>query len=106
MTSKHFLIHFILNNVNIKYIAVGNDFCFGKNRIGNITYLKKMSEIYKFVIFFQPNLGLHGMRISSSLIKKKILSGKFIEFKNLLGHDFYISGKVRHGTKRKGLLVF
>jgi len=106
MTSEYFLVHFILKNINIKYITVGNDFHFGKNRLGNIAYLKKISKVYKFIVFFQSNLCLHGIRISSSLIREKILSNKFSQAKKLLGHDFYISGKVKHGHKKGRTIGF
>jgi len=106
MTSEHFLIHFILKNINIKYITVGNDFHFGKDRTGNIEYLKNMSKIYKFIVDFQSNLCLRGKRISSSLIRNKILNNEFTEVKKLLGHDFYISGKVKHGHKKGRTIGF
>lgn len=89
----------LLNKYKMKGLLVGRDFAFGKNRDGNLEYLRKMCVLHnvelKILDFFTD--GDH--KISSSLIRRLLTDGKIEQANLLLGYNYFINGKVIKGRQ-------
>ncbi len=91
----------ILKNLNTKEVVVGFDFRYGAFGIGNCQtlFLDSAKEIGVNVI--EEKL-YNNQKIGSTFIKELIQKGDFVTVKYLLGHNYFISGKVIHGRNVGG----
>ncbi|MCD6047995.1 MAG: riboflavin biosynthesis protein RibF [Gammaproteobacteria bacterium] len=95
-------LQLLKNHYHIEALMPGRDFCFGKNRAGNVAFLKAAGE----KIFEIPDVQESQQRVSSTRIRECLQTGDFLQAAKLLGHPYSISGKVGHGAKRGRLLDF
>jgi riboflavin kinase/FMN adenylyltransferase len=85
---------------------VGEDFCFGAKRAGNIAMLAEAGKEFGFHVETLPTV-MHGeQRISSSAVRAALGHGDFAATRDLLGHPYSISGHVVHGAKLGRTLGF
>ena len=92
--------------VNISHLIIGDDFCFGKNRQGNFKLLQSLGKQYHFTVSDTPTLLEDGQRISSTRIRHLLAQGNIQEANLLLGHNYQLSGRIRHGDKRGRTIGF
>jgi riboflavin kinase/FMN adenylyltransferase len=78
---------------------VGEDFCVGARRAGNIATLIEAGKQYGFEVVTLPTVMNDGIRISSSSVRSALAAGDFNHTRQLLGHPYAISGHVIHGQK-------
>ncbi len=84
---------------NPKYIVIGYDHRFGLNRQGDINYLRWHSKTKDFKVIEIEKKELDEVAVSSTKIRTALSEGKIIKATQLLGHSFFLSGKVIHGQK-------
>ncbi len=102
-TAEDFLEKILIKKIGAKVIIVGNDYAFGKNRGGNLTFLKKHRQRLDYRVKGISDItGTSTERISSTKVRKMIAAGKVFEVKQLLGRFYKISGKVIEGRQRGG----
>ena len=89
---KEKFINNIINNINSKIVICGSDYSFGKNKEGNVEFLKEKIKT-KIVNFEMVN----DEKISSRKIKELIHLGKVNEIYKYTGKDYSIFGKVIKG---------
>lgn len=80
-------------------IIVGKDFAFGKNRQGNISFLRekcKQNNIQLFVIDFEEE---GQSKISSSRLRAALKAGEISSFNKMLGRPFALEGKIIKGNQ-------
>ncbi|MBI2026839.1 MAG: bifunctional riboflavin kinase/FAD synthetase [Deltaproteobacteria bacterium] len=82
-----------------KIFIIGHDFSFGKNREGNIETLKTLCHPDQKVIVV-PKFEYNGFGVSSSEIRSRLKEGDVETAHKLLGHTFFVSGKVVPGSQR------
>lgn len=73
----------------------GEDFCFGKNKSGNLELLQNEG----FEVFTEETFKFDGKKVSTSEIKKYIKSGSITEVNNRLGYNYFIKGVVSKGKQ-------
>lgn len=78
-------------------IVVGNDFCFGHNRLGNAKKLEKLSKNAGVKATIFPFLLRKKEKISSKTIKIYIADGRIDEASKLLGRTYSVSSTVEKG---------
>lgn len=103
---EEFFERVILQTLKAKAVAEGENFCFGKQRRGDVVLLKQLckdSQI-KFSIL-EPQRD-QGDWISSTRIRTLIESGDMVEANRLLIEPYRISGTVGHGAARGRTLGF
>jgi len=108
ITAQSFVEDLLLKKIGMKAIVVGNDYSFGKNREGNIDFLKTISARFGFeviVVDWEYNDAGEQERISSTKIREIVLEGRVAEAKSLLGRYYQIRGKVVGGRNRGGKLL-
>ncbi len=90
-------LQILFNNYNIKAVVAGQDFKFGKNALGNENTLKEFCKNKGVKCEICPILEYQGKKISSKEIKEKLALGEIEKANQLLGENYFITGKVVHG---------
>ncbi|HIP81159.1 MAG TPA: bifunctional riboflavin kinase/FAD synthetase [Leucothrix mucor] len=101
-----FVSNILLDKLNARYLAVGDDFRFGHNRLGDFDMLKIMGEEAGMEVTNTATCLLNDERISSSRIRQSLEKGDIASSNQLLGHSYQLSGRVRHGDKRGRTIGF
>ena len=86
----------IKENLHVKLLVLGEDFRFGKNRVGSLNDFIEAGIKVKVATEIQ----LGNSRVSSTRVREALSKANFNEVQALLGRPFVISGKVTHGDKR------
>ena len=97
--SVNFIRDILVNKLNMKYMVVGFNHHFGKNREGTYDNLLEMSELYDFRIEKIAPQDIDGITISSTKIRNAIKDGDIKKANSYLCYDFSVSGKVVQGNK-------
>jgi len=95
LTAGDFL-KIIKENLHVKLLVLGEDFRFGKNRVGSLNNFIEAG--IKVIVATEIQLGNY--RVSSTRVREALSKANFNEVQALLGRPFVISGKVTHGDKR------
>ena len=101
MSALSFLTYLSANQ-NVKRIVCGSDFRFGKDREGDVDFIRReapalgMSVTVKEPVYAQ--IGEEKLKVSSTLIRKMISEGKMVETEKLLGRRFSVVGVVVSGN--------
>lgn len=106
MTADDFIQKLIVDGLNIKYLVVGDDFKFGKDRQGNFALLQQAGEKYGFQVVNMHTFSIDNMRVSSTRVRKALNSGDLMLAEKLLGRPYRMSGRVAHGDKRGRTMGF
>jgi len=94
-----FIEKVLVRGLRVKWLMVGEDFCFGAKRAGNVKMLQEAGQQYGFEVVTLPTVTSSGKRISSSSVREALAVGDFKTSFALIGHPFTISGRVVHGQK-------
>ena len=92
-----YIQHFLIQKFHPRYIVIGYDHKFGKNRAGDIIFLKRYQLSADFEVIEIEKQEIENITISSSKIRKAIASGDIAATNHLLGHAYTISGTVIRG---------
>jgi len=89
-----------------RWVMVGEDFCFGAKRAGDVALLRAAGAELGCEVVTLPTVEEAGERISSSLVRAALASGDLVRARQLLGRPYFISGHVVHGAKLGRTLGF
>ncbi len=82
-------------------IVVGEDFRFGKDRLGSVDDIVKYAKDNNLIANIIPDVIIDsGEKISSSSIRKLISNGDIKKANEQLGYNFFATGIVEEGYKR------
>ncbi|UPW17763.1 bifunctional riboflavin kinase/FAD synthetase [Agarivorans sp. TSD2052] len=98
-SADYFVRQLLVELLGIKYLAVGDDFHFGKGREGNFASLQAVKERYGFELTATDSFCMNQSRVSSTLLRQYLADADFNTVAQLLGRKFAFSGKVIHGQK-------
>ncbi|WP_121460988.1 bifunctional riboflavin kinase/FAD synthetase [Chryseobacterium defluvii] len=99
LTGEEFVRQILVDQLNVKYLIIGYDHSFGKNKSGNFELLQKLSKELDFEVEQMEAINIHENNISSTKIRNALLTGKIKEANEMLGYSYSVSGKVAHGKK-------
>jgi riboflavin kinase/FMN adenylyltransferase len=99
LSPEAFIKEVLVDGLNVKWLMVGEDFCFGARRMGTIETLIAAGKQYGFEVHTFGTVSDNGERISSSAIRHALHQGDFAEANHLLGYPYMISSRVVHGKK-------
>jgi len=105
-SAEQFIEDLLVEKLGIKHLIVGDDFHFGKNRIGDFTMLSQAGEKFGFNVTDTASCKLADCRISSTAIRYSLAQDHLADVENMLGRPYSIIGKVFHGDKRGRQLGF
>lgn len=94
--AQDFIDNILINKLNVKYLLIGDDFRFGRGRVGNFDMLSQQGG---FVTERKSTIAKNGLRVSSTLIRQHLSDGNLAKAVDLLGHGYSLSGHVKHGAK-------
>ena len=99
MPAQDFIDKVLVQGLHVKWLMVGDDFCFGARRAGNVQTLMDAGQRCGFQVETLPPVLNGGTRISSSAVRAALAAGDFMRAGQLLGRPYTISGHVIHGKK-------
>jgi riboflavin kinase/FMN adenylyltransferase len=99
MLPQDFIEKVLVQGMHVKWLMVGEDFCYGAKRAGNVAMLMEAGKRFGFHVEALSNIMDGSSRISSSAIRAALAQGDFQQVSQLLGHPYTISGHVVHGKK-------
>ena len=97
MEPEDFVKKILVEQLNVKYIAVGPDFRFGHNRRGGCSLLKEMAAQFGFEVEVVEKECLEDKVISSTYVRHMLETGEMEMVQKLLGYPYYVSGTVIRG---------
>ncbi|WP_167956749.1 bifunctional riboflavin kinase/FAD synthetase [Anaerosporobacter faecicola] len=105
MEADTFVSEILCKQLRAKKIVVGSDFEFGYKRKGNATMLQEWSEKYGFEVVVLEKVKIDDQIVSSTAIRKNLLSGQIEQVNRMLGRTYQIGGTVVYGNQIGGKLL-
>lgn len=99
MSANDFIENVLVKGLHAAHIVVGEDYGFGKNRQGDIAYIREHYPELP-VTAVQKLRDQNGEIISSSRIRSFLRDGEVEKASGLMEHPFEIEGYVIHGAQR------
>ncbi|UCB53331.1 MAG: bifunctional riboflavin kinase/FAD synthetase [Candidatus Zixiibacteriota bacterium] len=99
-SADEFVERILVEKLNVGSLVVGEDHAFGKDRSGRTDLLERAALTYGFDLEVVPAQSSGGTRISSTRIRKEVVSGDFAKVREMLGHPYPLSGTVTKGKGR------
>ena len=99
MSPEDFIKKVLVEQLDVKKIVVGNDYCFGKDRRGNVQMLIDYSEKYGYEVYAYEKIEYNGKVVSATRIRDAISKGLMEEVTAMLGKPYSVIGEVKHGKK-------
>jgi riboflavin kinase/FMN adenylyltransferase len=98
--AQAFVREVLVDGLGIEHLYVGDDFRFGKGRIGDFALLRAMGQDHGFAVESLATVSDEGSRISSTRIREALQEGDLAHAERCLGRRYRICGRVGHGHKR------
>ncbi|MCF7355227.1 bifunctional riboflavin kinase/FAD synthetase [Vibrio sp. CK2-1] len=108
LSPEDFISELLVKKLGVKFLVVGDDFCFGKNRQGSFSDLQKAADKYGFQVVNTQSFCMpariaqqadSAVRVSSTAIRQALASDDLASAATMLGRDYSINGRVSHGRK-------
>lgn len=100
MSAADFIRDLLVEGLDVRYLLVGDDFRFGKDRQGDFTLLQQAGQEQGFEVHGLDSFLIDGERVSSTRIRAALEQGDLATSERLLGRPYRICGRVGHGHKR------
>ncbi len=100
LTPEGFAANVISNGLGLRHVVVGEDFCFGKGRTGNVDDLKIFGERMGFGVTVAELITSASGAVSSTAIRTALSEGAPRRAAEMLGHWHRIEGAVIGGEQR------
>ena len=105
-SAEEYISSFLVKNFNPKYIVIGYDHKFGKNRSGDFKLLEQMKGQYGYDMLEISKETLDDIEISSTKIRAALSQGDIRLANELSGHPYSLSGTVVRGFQNGRKLGF
>ena len=99
LSPEVFVKDVIISTLKAKFVIVGENYTFGKNKSGKSADLKKLLEKYGVECEICNLLEVDNKVVSSTRIRELISLGEIKEANSLLSRRYAISGSVEHGNR-------
>lgn len=99
VTAEEVIDRFFVDSLGVRHVVVGDDARFGREAKGDYRLLRAAGERYGFGVSNFGTLVLDGERVSSSRVRECLLSGDLPAAERLLGHSYFIMGRVVYGQQ-------
>jgi riboflavin kinase / FMN adenylyltransferase len=106
LSAEDFIRTILVENLNIRYLLVGDDFRFGKGRQGDFKMLQQAGAEFGFEVADSHSICLDNTRISSTAIRQALSNNQLAFAQAMLGRPYQICGRVAHGDKRGRTIGF
>jgi riboflavin kinase/FMN adenylyltransferase len=110
LSPDDFVQQMLVQGLGVRYVLVGDDFCYGAKRAGDYASLSRsglalgfeVARMNSYEISEPPSAdkpGVTGVRVSSSAVRQALADGDMRQAALLLGRRYALSGHVVHGRK-------
>ncbi|MCW8956277.1 MAG: bifunctional riboflavin kinase/FAD synthetase [Gammaproteobacteria bacterium] len=106
LTAEDFIQQVLVDQLHVRYLVIGDDFRFGKGRVGNFDMLYAAGKQHGFEVINSHSHCLDGERISSTRIRQALADDQLELAEKMLGHTYQMCGRVAHGDKRGRTIGF
>mgnify|MGYP003602725638 CR=1 FL=1 len=96
MPAQAFIDGLLRRDLNTRYLLIGDDFRFGAGREGDFEMLRAQTDMQTERT---PSVIVEDIRTSSTAVRHALSDGLLEYARKLSGHDYILSGKVKHGKK-------
>ena len=104
MQAEEFVEDILIRCLHVKHLTVGDNFRFGKDRMGDFDLLKNLANRFDYQVENTKSFVVDGERVSSSSIRDYLALDDLEAASRLLGRRYSMSGRVIHG-ERKGRTI-
>jgi len=105
LPARDFVLRYFCDGLKVREVVVGHDYCFGRNREGNIDLLRELGRTHGFTVQVVWAVEVDGAVVSSSLIRAMLKLGRVAEAAHLLGRSYGVVGRVIQGKGRGAKLL-
>lgn len=98
-TAEAFVTDLLCGDLGAKAVVVGDDFHFGKNRVGDLNLLKAMGITHGFTAEALGTVKLDGQRFSSTALRQALGNAELDKAEALLGRPYAVMGRVSKGLQ-------
>jgi riboflavin kinase/FMN adenylyltransferase len=105
LPARDFVMQYFCERLKVREVVVGHDYCFGRNREGNIDLLTELGRTHGFTVQVVWAVEVDGAVVSSSLIRAMLKLGRVAEAAHLLGRSYGVVGRVIQGKGRGAKLL-
>lgn len=106
MEAEDFIERVLVQGLDVRYLVVGDDFRFGRERRGDFAMLVAAGERHGFRVAHMHTFEVDGRRVSSTRVREALERGDMGEAEKLLGRPYRVVGRVMHGDKRGRTIGF
>lgn len=99
MGADEFVRRVFVEGLGVRYIVVGDDLHFGKNRAGDFAFLEAAGARLGFDVAATASVTIDGERVSSTRIRAALEAADFATAERLLGRPYSITGRVVMGQQ-------
>ena len=99
VTATTVIEDFLVRQLDVRYVVVGDDFRFGRGREGDYAMLKRGGDRFGFDVSHIGTLTFDHERVSSSRVREALAAGDIRLAEKLLGHRFFVMGHVIYGRQ-------
>jgi riboflavin kinase / FMN adenylyltransferase len=99
MPARDFIDRILVAGLDVRYVVLGDDFRFGKEREGNFRLLQAAGCQRGFQVVNMPTFTINGERVSSTRVRQALQRGDLSLAKRLLGRPYALCGRVRRGDR-------
>ena len=97
LEASAFVADILEQRLNTRWVLVGDDFRFGKGRVGDLALLR--SQARRFSVEQMHTIDVEGERVSSTAVREALARGELNHAAKLLGRPYTITGRVAHGDR-------
>ena len=105
-TPEEFVKTVLVDWMRVSEVWVGANFLFGHDRAGNFSLLRALGATFGFKAEKIDPVRYKDFVVSSTRVRRLVAEGRVDEAGALLGHQYYIDGKVIEGDKRGRTIGF
>ncbi len=107
LEAEAFVRDVLCQRFRMKYLLMGHDHGFGRNRSGNAATMQMLGRELDFEVDVRPPIGIgDGPPVSSTAIRRAIAGGDLERARLALGRHYSVSGRVIPGEQRGAVLGF
>jgi riboflavin kinase/FMN adenylyltransferase len=106
LPAEAFIRDILVDGLGLRYLVVGDDFRFGKDRVGDFAMLEAAGSSQGFEVVNLHTITAGDTRVSSTAIRAALAGGDLERTRLLLGRAYRIRGRVAHGDRRGRTLGF
>jgi riboflavin kinase/FMN adenylyltransferase len=100
LSPEAFVREYLVRMLRANVIVLGYDHGFGRDRSGDSGTMRKLGQVLGFEVISVPPVLVGGSPVSSTRVRRQIAEGDLQEASRLLGHGYFIHGRIVRGEGR------